>query len=136
MTRVAETSHVYTVYMEPDEHEPEVRFQERLHEHYTEKYGAENVEREKRFANGRRADFWVETGDAILAVEAENDADSVIAGTGQTILYATEHERAIPVVAVPAGHIEEPERTQIANQTHVLVIEYDLETTPLQAVNE
>ena len=136
MTRVAETSHVYTVYMEPDEHEPEVRFQERLHEHYNEKYGAENVEREKRFANGRRADFWVDTGELVMAVECENDADSVIAGTGQTLLYATEHERAVPVVAVPAGHIEEPERTQIASQTQVIIIEYDLGTTPIQAVNE
>ena len=136
MTRVAETSHVYTVYMEPDEHEPELKFQERLYEHYCEKYGAENVEREKRFSNGRRTDFWIETGDAILAVEVENDADSVIAGSGQALLYATEHERAVPVVAVPADHIEEPERTQIASQTQVLVIEYDLGTVPLQAVNE
>lgn len=97
-------------------------------------YGAENVSRQHRFNTGRIADFLIR--DPVRGVqwafELENDAGSVINGRGQAETYAElAYEEdpgagvGIPVLAVPAGHIDPFERVQLETQG-IVVREFSL----------
>lgn len=91
-------------------HEPEDTFTDKIERLYRDRYGDDAVERNRYLdETGRYCDLWVQTPDVTLAVEVENDADSIITGVGQTELYAAHSPRAVPVVIVPDGHVDQPE---------------------------
>ena len=70
---------------------------------------------------GRYLDIYVD--DVFpLAIEVENDFESVFEGVGQSLLYAHETD-AIPVIVVPEGEIEEPEREILNNYVNIIEIE-------------
>ena len=89
----------------------ELRFQKDYVEpHLVKNHGAENVEHEKylSYPDGGYgfADFWVQAGDVIHAIEVENDAGSIDQGFKQANKYAMTHDRAVPVVYIPADHTQ------------------------------
>ena len=83
----------------------------------------DRVRRNHRFAESERVvDFLANAGPFALAVEVEGEATSVLNGAGQAAAYgnmATREFRgrgvAFPVLAVPEGHIDDPERLAIEN---------------------
>lgn len=92
-------------------HEGEKTYSEKVEESLIDIYGEENVHSQVTLpVSQRRVDFHVETPDesADLAIEVENDFESVFAGVGQTTVYADQLD-ARPMVFVPPGHIKVPE---------------------------
>lgn len=88
-------------------HEPEDSFTDTIESLYRDRYGEDAVERDKYLdETGRYCDLWVDTPDVTLAIEVENDAESVITGVGQVELYAAHSPRAVGVVIVPDDHID------------------------------
>lgn len=69
------------------------------------------------------ADFWVDTGVVILAIEVENDAGSIRDGVGQALEYAQNDPRAVPVVITPVGHADDDQADALRNVCPI--IEYD-----------
>lgn len=106
-------------------HEPEDSFTDRIESLYRDRYGDDAVEREKYLGEtGRYCDLWVETQDVTLAIEVENDGESVITGVGQVELYAAHSARAVPVVIVPDDHqIDVVERMFYRERTSVVCFE-------------
>lgn len=67
-----------------------------------------------------------EQPDIIHTVEVENDWESILEAVGQAHLYAGHFDRAIPCVAIPKGHIEQPEYDYLRGQTpHIRYFEVD-----------
>lgn len=86
----------------------EAAFVEQLWQRFERQFDPVGIEHEKWLdETGCYADFWIEAGDLVLAVEVENDADSVRDGVAQALEYAGNHPRAVPVVYVPRGHVEQ-----------------------------
>jgi hypothetical protein len=105
-------------------HEPEDSFTDRIERQYRDRYGDDAVERDRYLdETGRYCDLWVQTPDVTLAIEVENDAESVITGVGQTELYAAHDPRAVPVVIVPDDHIDQPEWLFYQQRTSVVCFE-------------
>lgn len=101
-------------------HELEKTFGDRVEEHLVEHYGADNVEREKYLPEPYRfVDFWVSGPVVDLAIEVENDFESLMTGIGQAQLYAA-HRDAVPVVIVPEDHIDHPEMEMVKEQVQVM----------------
>lgn len=94
-------------------HEPEASLEDRVEQLLVDAYGESNVTRQFIYDTDRRVDLFVQAGIVDIAIECESNADSVVAGAGQAILYAN-HDRSgrtVPVVVVADGHaIDEPER--------------------------
>lgn len=104
-------------------HVPEDEFQSRAKQHLVEWFGEENVEREVFLPDSYRfADFIVQGDMTTWAIEAENDAASVVAGVGQAFLYAAHFDMASPAVVVPADHTEEPEISMLRRYIPVIEI--------------
>lgn len=82
-----------------------------FHKEYVEpllfdQFGEENVEHEKWLPiTTAFADFWVDTGLVILAIEVENDRRSIRSGVAQAQEYALNDSRAVPVVITPEDHL-------------------------------
>lgn len=99
-------------------HTYEGKFAAAIVEDLEDAYGAENVRREVVLpVTERRVDILVETPSAApdLAIEVENDFESVPGAVGQAIQYA-EQTGARPVVFVPEGHVEIPEVFHLASR--------------------
>lgn len=106
-------------------HESERTFHDRVVVELEQRYGAANVETDKYLqASGRYADVWVDIEPIALAIEIENDWESVATGVGQALLYAQHDARAVPVVIVPPGHVESPERELLAR--YLPIVEFDV----------
>lgn len=108
-------------------HEDERPFHDRLVEHLVTEYGEDAVRTDVYLKEtGRWVDVLVETPLVTLALEVENDWESVIMGIGQANLYAAHvEEGAVPVVAVPPGHVEEPE-VSLLRRRGVIIREVDV----------
>jgi len=77
-------------------------------------FGAEAVEDEKYLdGTGAYADYWVDLDVVILAIEVENDADSVRSGVAQALEYAQNDDRALPALITPEGHVEQAQADQL-----------------------
>lgn len=106
-------------------HESEYDYSTRVAAFLEEVYGEENVEYNKYLKeSGRFVDFWVEAPVVTLAIEVENDFAAAIKGVGQALLYASHENRAVPVVILPPGHVQEPEVNML--RSHVAIIELDV----------
>lgn len=91
-------------------HETERTFHDRVVDELRERYGAGRVETNKHLqASGRYADIWVDLEPVALAIEVENDADSVRPGVAQALFYA-HVTGADPVLVIPAGHVDPADR--------------------------
>lgn len=105
-------------------HESEHDFTDRVGHYLEGMFGEDNV-----FGNlylketGRYADWWVDLDVVILAIEVENDWEAAIKGVGQAILYSKHSEKAIPLVIIPPGHIEEPEATMLREEVHIIELD-------------
>lgn len=89
-------------------HESEREYADAVEEHLVDLFGRRAVDREHYVSDtGAFADFWVDLGVVILAVEVENDEDSVRPGVAQALEYALNDPRAVPVVVTPPGHVED-----------------------------
>lgn len=109
-------------------HESEKSFSDKVEHILNEQFGEENVEEQYYLEESYRfADFWVDTGFIILAIEVENDFEAAFKGISQAYLYAAHDPRAVPVVVVPEGHIEEPEVTMLRGLCTIVEIEYENE---------
>lgn len=102
------------------DHTPEKNFEDYVEELLIDKYGEENVERQYYLQySGRYVDLVAHDpeNERTWALELENDKSSALNGSGQAKFYATSlaHEdpdrgSVIPVLCVPAGHIDYEER--------------------------
>ncbi|MFC7165687.1 hypothetical protein [Halospeciosus flavus] len=107
-------------------HVPEDEFAESVQTWLESEFGSDDVEQNYVLdETSREVDFLANGPVATWAIEVENDAESLIKGTGQTTLYAAHDPEYRPAVVVPAGHVEEPERTLVAE--HLAVVEFDAE---------
>lgn len=107
-------------------HESEDTFADHVEELLIQYYGEENVDRNHYLEETYRfADFWVDTGLVILAIEVENDFDSVLKGISQAYLYAAHDKRALPLVVVPKDHVENPEIEMLREKAPILELEED-----------
>lgn len=104
---------------EQEDHVTETSFEDYVEHQIAERVGEENVERQYYFENGRIADFLVfnERTDSMEVWELENDAGSLISGTGQVLFYRQsaldeypDGGSCVPVLAFPEDHIDEKER--------------------------
>lgn len=82
-------------------------------------------------SDSRRFIDLVVIGDfAVFAVETESNFESALKGVSQAAMYAEGAspdypERPVyPVVLVPDGHVEEPERSQIEDRTGIPIYEW------------
>lgn len=108
-------------------HEYESEFHETVAAWLEANFGEANVTYEPRLpATGRVPDFWVRDDLCNYAVEVENDWEAVIKGVGQAVLYAAHSPNTVAVVAVPPGHLEQPEASLIAERTSVVLREVNL----------
>lgn len=106
-------------------HLSEHEFADLVEEWLIELHGAGNVLREEYLSEtGRFADFLVTTAITTWAIEVENDADSIVEATGQSILYASHHPAYRPAIVVPAGHVDHPEREML--EQYVRLFEFDV----------
>lgn len=88
-------------------HVSEAHFTHHVDRYLRALFGDGTVERQKWLPGTTAyADFWVDLGIVVLAIEVENDADSVRNGVAQAFEYAANDPRAVPVVLVPSGHVE------------------------------
>lgn len=109
-------------------HEPERTFEDHVEHELLGRFGAANVRRQPQLiATDRRPDFAVEGAFCEFLIELENDFESIWTGIGQATLYAAHRENTVPVVAVPEGHIEEPEAMLIRARTPVVLWEVEYE---------
>lgn len=93
-------------------------------------FGSENVESERFLEEtGRFCDIWIEAGPVVLACELENDWEAVIKGVSQALLYAQHDPRALPVVILPPGLVESPEKEMLEN--YVPIIEYGVDAASM-----
>lgn len=106
-------------------HESEETFQDRVVEYLEDEYGAENIEENKYLPDPYRfCDIWVEGPLVDYAIEVENDFDAAIKGVGQSLIYAAEEVNAVPIVVLPANHVDEPEVSSLRRA--VPVVELDV----------
>ena len=110
-------------------HKSEQSFEDYVVAQLEDKHGEDAVHRQYYLPSGRYVDILVADPDGWTthAYELENNAGSVLNGGGQASYYAAEvesqgFENAVPVLAVPADHIDDEER-RIIRQTGVLVRE-------------
>lgn len=111
-------------------HEDEPTFFDRVETALREHYGDDNVTREEFLdERWRWCDLLVETDDEgtfieppRYAVEVEDTSEAAIESVGQTAVYA-EGLDADPVLVVPEDHTEEPEMSDIEEQTEIRVVE-------------
>jgi hypothetical protein len=116
-------------------HQSEVNFEDYVEQLFHEEFGPDSVHRQYFFeGTDARADFIVTTSDGLpdLGVELENDAASVRAGSGQCVSYASEWNLetghvTIPMLVVPDGHIDAPER-RVAENAGIVVREVPIPT--------
>jgi len=89
-------------------------------------FGADAVEHEK-YLDGTSAyaDYWVNLGVVILAIEVENDADSVRSGVAQALEYAQNDDRAVAVVITPEGHVEQAQADQLRDICPIIELPTD-----------
>lgn len=107
-------------------HLSEAAFVESLQERFERQFGADAIEREYWCDDtGCFADFWVDVGDLILAIEVENDEDSVRSGVAQALEYAANDPRAVPVVYVPAGHVERAQVQALRSVCPIVEVDVD-----------
>lgn len=102
------------------DHMPERNFEDYVEELLVDEYGEENVERQYYLQySGRYVDLvaYDPENERTWALELENDKGSALNGSGQARFYSTslKHEdpdrgSVIPVLCVPAGHIDYEER--------------------------
>ena len=77
-------------------------------------FGVDAVEHEKYLGTtGSFADYWVDLDLFVLAIEVENDADSVRSGVAQALEYAQNDDRALPAVITPEGCVDEAQADQL-----------------------
>jgi len=77
-------------------------------------FGSDAVEHERYLdGTGGYADYWVDLGVVTLAIEVENDADSVRSGVAQALEYAQNDDRALPAVITPEGCVDEAQADQL-----------------------
>lgn len=113
--------------IEPQDHASERSFEDHVEHELRSEFGKDAVTRQHRFDDdGRIADFVVEHPYATFCFELENDAGSVVNGSGQARYYASHFPDGVPVLAIPEGHIDPEERSYI-EQTDVIVREYPFE---------
>lgn len=106
-----------------ENHAPERSFEDYVEALLIDEYGPENVERQYFLSySGRYVDLvaFDPENERVWAFELENDKGSVLNGSGQARFYATSltyedpsRGSAIPVLCVPAGHIDPEERSII-----------------------
>lgn len=102
----------------------EQEFAQKVREFLIDVYGEENVHMEYYLGRSERlCDFFVRGPLTKFAIEVENNWEAVYGGAGQAIQYAQEID-AVPVIVVPKGCVEEPERTLI--DRYVSIVELDL----------
>lgn len=78
------------------------------------RFGADAVEHEQYLEETTAyADYWVDLGVVILAIEVENDADSVRSGVAQALEYAQNDDRAVPLVITVEGHVDAAQADQL-----------------------
>lgn len=80
----------------------------------------------------RRADFVVEqttpdgSDSLFYVVETEDDFAGLIESVGQALLYAAHFEHAVPIIAVPQDHFQQPEFHMLRDQaSDIRFIEVD-----------
>jgi hypothetical protein len=110
-------------------HVSEREFGDRLEPLLEERFGADAVHREYRFADGLRPDFLVEGPICRWAFELENDDPSVRDALGQVTEYHRKAADIRPVIVVPADHVDG--RRVEAFRPYVLIREFDFETGEL-----
>lgn len=112
-------------------HVSEQSFEDYLVAQLEAEHGEDAIHEQYYLPSGRYVDILVADVDSwqTWAYELENNAGSVLNGSGQAAYYAAEiesqgFENTVPVLAVPEGHIDDEER-RIIRQTGVLVREVD-----------
>lgn len=104
-------------------HEDEHNIQEEVRGILEGEFGEDNVEEEKYLPEtGRFVDFYVETALIDMAIEVENDFESVVTGVGQTLLYAQHELGAVPMVVIPEGHDEQPETDLLRREVAIIEV--------------
>lgn len=107
-------------------HFDEYTFQDYVEELLIDQYGEDNVYREKYYPEtGRFVDFYVETAVVNLALEVENDAEAIMKGAGQAVLYANHDSNTVGAVVVPKGHIDQPETNLLRQDIPIVELEVD-----------
>lgn len=104
-------------------HESELDFGEKVVLRLEEMYGEEAIETQYTLPDtGRRVDVYVDTPGNVppMAMEVENDFESVFNGIGQAWLYS-QQLAAMPFVVVPTGHVELPELLYLAGSPVTIV---------------
>lgn len=106
-------------------HETEKSYADRIEEWLVDTYGRDNVHRDYYLSRTvRYVDFYVNGPLTDFAIEVENDFEAVFKGIGQSLLYAGDIGSATPLIIIPPGHFEEPERTILNN--HVTIKELEI----------
>lgn len=109
-----------------NEHVPETTFADAVINYFKDEYPNCEVEREPYLQRtGRWADLLVETKDETFIVEVENDFEAMFKGIGQVLVYSAHSHEYIPIVAVPEGHVDEPEWTMMKKWVRGITVEYD-----------
>lgn len=105
-------------------HDSERNYQERVADWFRSEYGDDSVLTNVYLPKtGRYVDLLVEIPPLSFAIEIENDWEACFKGVGQALLYGAE-SNSIPVVIVPKGHVEEPERAYLSS--FVRIVELDV----------
>lgn len=107
-------------------HYPESEIEEVVTEWFSERYGEENVERQKYIDTGWRVDVFVDVGFAHLYIEIESRETTVREGIAQAGGYAGTDSKGIPLVIIPPGHIVS-ERREAFETMGVAIVEFDSE---------
>lgn len=104
-------------------HESEKSFAEKVGDYLKRLYGDDNVEEQKYLSESARyVDYWVSGPFVDMAIEVENDFESVFTGDGQAIMYAGHGDNVVPVVVVPEGHVQNPEAEYMSR--FVAIVEF------------
>lgn len=110
-------------------HIPERTFEDSVEAWFVERYGRENVERQY-YQRGVRwfVDLLVRLPYGTLYIELESRASEVRNGVSQALGYAAEDpEKGIPMVVVPAGHLDEERTNRLRQSSTVVIREFDEE---------
>lgn len=103
--------------------EPESSFADRVFEWADE--WALAATQNYRLPSRRVVDVLALTEPAKFVIEVENDFEAAVKGVGQAAIYADGVDRSLrpvyPLVVVPTGHVEEPERTALERRTGIPV---------------
>jgi len=108
----------------------EAKFHERVvGPRLRELFGVDAVEHEK-YLDGTTAfaDYWVDLGVVVLAIEVKNDADAVRSGVAQALEYAQNDDRAVPVVVTPEGQVEQAQADQLRDICPIVELPLPTET--------